>query len=234
MSVSRLSNKEFGAVFKPPQKGGPSCPNGFEYPVWDDPRTPGSDDSQMEARKIMSHWTPQQVRRFYNFLEYYKKDLTPWKKEWLDRTAPGNNEQQEKIIKCKLALIKRLLIITMTGPQTMEDWCLYYLYHDHQLDIPTNIQNIIRPDWQEVPLNDWLTAKKNYDEEPLYYVRPSGYNLNYPSGALLPGFSRRATYNEYKNPQFFDRSDATNPRLALTNNYLPNHSTNRRQISKNP
>lgn len=190
----RIGDQEFGSVFKRPWHGGPKYINvrdvPLQYPGWSDPRTPGNTDSNMQAAKIMAKWTPAQMKRFEFFMDSHKVDMTPWKREWLDKTAPGHDKQREDILKCKLELVKRIITIKVTGPQSMEDWCLYFLYHDDKLDIPQNVETLIRPEWSGVSIKDWYDNEKRTDDEFVYLVADSERNVNYPGNIKLPGFEQ--------------------------------------------
>lgn len=193
MATSRLriGDQEFGSVFKRPGHGGPKyIERSNQYPSWSDPRIPGNTDSNMEASKIMARWTPAQMKRFEFFMDQHKVDMTPWKREWLDKTAPGHGKQREDIIKCKLELIKRILRIKMTGPESMEDWCLYFLYYDDKLDIPQDVETLIRPNWSAVERKDWYDNTKDFIDEFPYLVADAEQNIQTPSNLSMPGLEQ--------------------------------------------
>lgn len=225
----RVGDQEFGSVFKRPGHGGPKFIHGSRYPTWSDPRRPGNTDPNMEASRIMSRWTPAQMKRFEYFMEQHNRDTTPWKREWLDKTAPGRSKQSEQIIKCKLELVKRLLKIKMTGPQSMEDWCLYFLYYDDKLDIPQNIETLIRPEWSVVNKRDWYNNIKKIDDEFPYLVRDSERNKEYTANLFLPGFEQGDGNNQYRDRYYpvFEAPRAGTRFNSADAHYFPSRASNR-------
>jgi len=193
MTQIARDNSQFGSVFKPASAGGPRfnpAISPFGQPSWEDRRNPGNTKSVETAEKIMSRWDNQKMARFDYFMEQFFKDKTPWRQEFLDRTAPGWDQQKIDIIKCKTELIKRLLEIKICGPESLEDWCLLFLYYDNELDIPQNIEELIKPATSYVKTIDWInppatTTTKN----PNMFVHPPDLSIQYPSNMRLPGLT---------------------------------------------
>lgn len=194
MSVTtRFSNQEYGSVFKSSGHAGPvstGLDRSKKLPMWSDMRYPGTTDPNMEARKIMANWTPDMVRRFQLFIDDFMPEKSPWAREWFNKTAPEVEAQKTKIIKCKMELIKRLLRIKVTGPLSMEDWCLLFLYHDHRMEIPQDIETLIRPAAADQSEFDFLRGKRSLVEVPQHWVSAARRNKDYPANLYMPGFER--------------------------------------------
>lgn len=230
---TRFNNHEYASVFKSAAHAGPALTGNSRtsgYPEWPDFRFPGSTDPNMEARKIMMNWTPDQMRRFQMFVEDYRRqNRTPWGRDYFNKTAPGIEASQAKIIKCKMELVKRILRIKMTGPLSMEDWCLLFLYHDHRINIPQDVETLIRPMHAHQNELDFLSGERNRVEVPMYRVRPAEVNKHHMANQFLPGFESGdgAVDDENKLPFYSVGTEQQATRFRLNFPFFPREATNR-------
>lgn len=225
--ANRFSSHEFGSVFKTHGHGGPRYNLPRDYPAWPDYRKGGADDPNMEATKIMSHWTTDMMTRFQHFMNKYQAGYKePWSKQWFDKTAPGYSEKKEKIIKCKMELIKRLLRIKLTGPTSMEDWCLLFLYYDHRIEIPQDIETMIRPGQQRVTRDQMITNYRNLTPVPNHLIEPSLHNVYHPTSTVLPGFENDE-FEGRGRPEYYTQDELTQNQLIRNYRYFPRMGTNR-------
>lgn len=190
LETNRSGNREFGSVFKRARYGGPVSID-EKLPGWKDPRFPGNTDANESAKSIISKWTPEMVKRFRIFVDSFKEGsdgMTPWRQEWLDKTAPGYDKDREKILKCKLELIRRILKIKAVGPETLEDWVLLFLYHDRYIMIPPDIDTLINPEYGKQSLYRYF---RDFDAKTprvlKYFYTPSEESVDYPSNMYMPG-----------------------------------------------
>lgn len=193
-------SKQFASVFSPPDQGGPHWaevkqprsrrdnvrPIITAFPNWNDIRNPGNTNANESAKEIMRRWDTYRTKRFEIFMEQFYRGNTPWRKEWLDKTAPNFKEQEGKIIKCKMELIKRLMIIKMTGPSSLEDWILLFLYSENELDLPSNIQELMFPPSSIVSDEEFFTPKAPTSHLDRQYIYPSNQMINSPANMTLP------------------------------------------------
>jgi hypothetical protein len=82
-----------------------------------------------------------------------------------------------------MELIKRLLIIKVTGPSSLEDWILLFLYYENELNIPLKIEEL-------------LTATRM---EPQQYLQEPHPVQEYAPYAVFPPISLKETDN-FANP----------------------------------
>jgi hypothetical protein len=193
MQSTRYNNLEFGSVFKPGPWGGPRYNNLIQgpgqLPQWADRRYPGNTSSNESADTIMKKWDNQQMKRFQHFMDQFYKEKTPWRQEYMDRTAPGFKKQDLDILKCKSELIKRILIIKVAGAQSMEDWCLLFLYYDNQLALPANIEQLIIPDSSKIFAEQFVSTTYLTKPRAADYVVYAPLNATrYPANIPLVGF----------------------------------------------
>lgn len=192
IETNRSGNREFGSVFKRARYGGPSSFD-EKLPGWKDPRFPGNTDANESAKSIMSKWPPEMVKRFRIFVDSFKEGsdgMTPWRQEWLDKTAPGYDKDREKILKCKLELIRRILKIKAVGPETLEDWILLFLYHDRYILIPPDIDTLINPEYGKQSLYAYFEDHTEKTPRVLkYFYTPAEDNVDYPANMYMPGIA---------------------------------------------
>lgn len=152
MAAKSLNERGFGAVFHQERRGGPKKiewedPHTVDFISsglkWEDRRRPGNTDANESAASIMKGWSEERMKRFDVFMSQIHSELTPWKQTYLEKTAPKWRDQSKNIIKCRMELIKRLLIIKITGPASLEDWILLFLYYENELNIPKNIEELL-------------------------------------------------------------------------------------------
>lgn len=191
------SDKSFGSVFKSARRGGPRTEHSAgldpdllngRLPTWQDRRRPGNTNSNEDAEKILNGWDDKKMQRFEVFMSQFYRDMTPWKKEYLDKTASNFTKPETDILKCKMELIKRLLKIKVIGPESLEDWCLLFLYHENDLDIPKNVEQLLRPDTAEMEIYPFSRPLPLLLDNPPYFIAPSENTIRYMSNMPLPGF----------------------------------------------
>lgn len=205
MQSSRYNNLEYGSVFKQGINGGPrlsdlihggsNVPGGIQrrgatqLPGWPDKRYPGNANVTESSGEIMKQWDNQQMKRFQIFMDQFYLGATPWKLEYLDRTAPDYKKQEYDILKCKMELIKRLLHIKVVGCESMEDWCLLFLYYDNQLSLPPNIEELVRPGVSKLTLSEYASTKYRTKRvmSDQVTIAPD-LTLEYMSNPIMPGF----------------------------------------------
>lgn len=157
--MSTKKNSSFGAVFLPRTEGGPVFFNragSSSSQVWPDRRSPGNMNANESAENIMKLWDTSTMKRFEVFMDKLWEDKSPWKMEYLQKTAPTWKNQSTAILKCKMELIKRLLTIKVTGPASLEDWILLFLYYENDLDLPHDLMSLIRPRSQATNLRSYV------------------------------------------------------------------------------
>lgn len=197
----RKGDREFASVFKTFRSGGPISVDD-NLPGWRDPRSPGNSDPNETAKSIMNKWTPDMVKRFRIFMDYMKDgrsaDYGPWVAEWLDKTAPGLHKDRESILKCKMELIRRILKIKAGGCETLEDWCLFFLYHDRYLHLPPDIETLVQPETSKSTTDEWFNDPRP-ERVPLrkYFYVPARDNVNYPANMALPGLTDPLQGDDY-------------------------------------
>jgi hypothetical protein len=190
---TRFNNKEFGSVFKAGGWGGPRTneliQGSTRLPGWPDKRYPGNMNPLETSNEIMKKWDNQQMKRFQHFMDQYYIGMTPWKLQYMDRTAPDYRKQETDIIKCKIELIKRLLKIKLCGAESMEDWCLLFLYYDNHLDLPQNIEEMIRPSSGEMRPLDFINTEYKTKYRPMdYVITPAVNAVDHSANPPLFGF----------------------------------------------
>lgn len=198
----RYNNKEFGSVFRAARDFGPRTIDD-NLPSWEDPMRPGNTQSNESAKEIMAKWPPDVRKRFRIFMDGFKDRNTygPWVREWLEKSAPDYDKDREQIVKCKLELIKRLLHIKVRGPESMEDFCLLFLYQDHRLDIPADIESVLKPLSAEMNIRDhWADMPPGRDTVQ-WFTTPSDFNVYFPANMTFPG---TLTGKIPSNPNQFD------------------------------
>jgi hypothetical protein len=185
------SNKSFASVFKRPGHGGPVTNRELMHgrlPTWKDRRRPGNTNYDETADDIMSSWDDKQMQRFEVFMSQFYRKMTPWKQEYLDKSAPNFRKQELDILKCKTELIKRIMKIQVVGPESLEDWCLLFLYYDNELDLPANIMQMLRPNTAQLDMylfGEPLRPTATYSQ---YYIGPPKGTLKNMSNMPLTGF----------------------------------------------
>lgn len=217
MPITNSGNRDFGSVFRPATHGGPRVSiikniNGL--PNWPDLRRPGNTDSTQVASRIMDEWDINRTKRFEIFMERFYTHRTegpePWRREWLEKTTGNFIKSGElKIVKCKLELIKRLLIIKILGPQSLEDWVLLFLYYDNELAIPPNIEELMRPESGQVDGEQFLKDTDYQKPHPKYYAITAPNNaIKYPGNMPMHGFGGGGS-EQYDRPRITTRYPAT-------------------------
>lgn len=200
MTSNYTGERKFGAVFNSQQRGGPKKiiwndligdalnDSGLK---WEDRRRPGNTNANESAQSIMKDWTEDRMKRFDVFMTSMYSDLTPWKLAYMDKTAPKWRDQTKSIIKCRLELIKRLLIIKVTGPSSLEDWILLFMFYENELDIPITVVDLLKGQeltplhyvQKEVPLPEYdshiVVAPRDFKTRSLFSNPP------------MPGFAER-------------------------------------------
>lgn len=191
-----MSNKQFGAVFKPAVYGGPAMlANSYAgYPGWPDIRNPGNEHTNETAHEIMRKWDRFKTKRFEVFIKEFNQYLnTPWAKEWFKKTTPGIDVDSVKIIRCKLELIKRIMLIKLTGPKSLEDWVLLFMFYDNDLEIPKNITALLHPANSLKTLGDWMRSIEKETPITDTVIAAPRQNMTEPGNMLLPGFDELPT-----------------------------------------
>jgi len=158
------SGRGLEAVFLSPSDGGPiRVKDTHQIPGWSDPRRPGNFNVNLTASEIMSSWDEDTVRSFHHFLSQAlgSKNLST---QWVQDTTDNQQKQNWQIFECKLELIKRLALIGIHGPLSLEDWCLYYLYKSGKIRIPTNFRDLLYPDNQSVDIDDYTKQPVQFDD----------------------------------------------------------------------
>lgn len=250
---SRAGNREFASVFKKGSHGGPATVD-ENFPGWPDFRTPGNSDSNESARAIMSKWSPEMVKRFRIFMDQYKDithDYGPWVDEWMNKTAPTINKDREKILKCKVELIRRLLKIKVGGCQSLEDWCLFFLYHDRHINIPRDIETLVNPEYGKISPNIYFSDLP-VPTRPAgkYFYTPSERNVQYPANMNMPGVTdpyyvdeeplvilrfqgnvlrQNRQVSDYEQPKFFRVNPGQRPRNADLAQYIRSNLKKKRK-----
>lgn len=194
-----MSNKSFGSVFKKASEGGPRYHPVYKngLPNWQDIRYPGNTNPNESSAAIMGSWDPQKTKRFEIFMEQFYTGMTPWKKEYLDKTAPGFKSSETAILKCKLELIKRLLKIKVAGAESMEDWCLLFMYYDNDLALPPNIEELIKPEHSNLLIDHFIdTTPMKPEQSGDYMVFPPRNARKYLSNLPLVGFGGTVLDND--------------------------------------
>ena len=191
--TTRYNNKEFGSVFKDSLHEGPRYhpnikgPGGL--PGWADRRYPGNTNTNESSEAIFKSWDNQKMRRFQAFMDQFYRSATPWQLDWMERTAPNFKKQETDIVKCKMELIKRILKIKVVGAESMEDWILLFMYYDNELDLPSNIEQLIRPDTSRASTATFFKDEASIrPKEPDYHTQPPVNALRYPSNLPMIGF----------------------------------------------
>lgn len=201
-------SRQFGAVFLDKADGGPVKMLQFQesLPSWADRRNPGNSNPNQSSKEIMQGWDDGTMRRFEIFMASFEKKKTPWKLEFLDKTMPGWDKQRSDILKCKMELIRRLLIIKVCGPESAEDWVLLFMYHDGQLKLPVDLETLLNPGDSYVTLQEFIntdkiTAPVTYD----YAFIPPKTNVNYISNMYMPGFGNEKISGTDRNANYVPR-----------------------------
>ena len=187
------SNDEYGSVFKSGPRGGPrfnSIIKGSSgLPSWADRRREGNTNPNEPANSIMKKWDDKKMKRFEMFMDQFYKNMTPWRKEYMDKSAPNFKKQELDIIKCKMELIKRLLKIKMIGPESLEDWCLLFMYYDNELNLPDNIEQLVRPNSSEMDHTEYMATRLLTKPTQVdYYLQPPIATIVNPSNPSMPEF----------------------------------------------
>lgn len=187
------SSKEYGSVFLSGGKGGPvtsSLKAPGSLSTWSDWRKGGNTNANEAAADIMKRWDKTRMKQFEIFMDRFYQNKTPWRQDWLDRTAPGWKSNEGKILKCKMELIRRIIKIKLVGPESLEDWILLFLYTTNELDIPENVESLLRPDRAILTPEEFLRQEERDPKFDNLFVRPPVMSEKYPTNMPMWGFER--------------------------------------------
>ena len=134
-------NRYYTSVFKRPDAGGPTKYLADTLPDWWSTKEAPTDPN-ISGKKILETFTPSELVQFKYFVQSFKKNKDIQEVDYFKKTAPVLTEQSRKILKCKLELIRRILKISITGAENLEDWCLLYIYYNNKFDFPLDIEEL--------------------------------------------------------------------------------------------
>lgn len=212
-------------LFKNKNKGGPITLRDWRYetgnlPLYQDPTKGQSLNCYESADQMMAKWDPATKQRFEFFMNRQAAmdgGMTPWKREWLNKTYPTYEKRGYAILKCKLELIRRLMLLQVKGPQSVEDWVVLFMYYDGELDIPANIHQLIDPTNNRMDLQEYMDLQSGPPRDG-----PPVQHLTFPpyDGTLdLQTFVRRTLPRTKDHEPSYYQSDRRNPLSEPNRNF---------------
>lgn len=211
-------------VFRNKRDGGPVHFAGSQLPIWNGKKL-GTDPNET-ARQMIHSMDEQQKRRFEYFMSQINssENMTPWKRDWLDKTTGGHQRTGYDIQKCKLELVRRLLIMQITGPTSLEDWVLFFLYYDNSLDLPPNIEQMLKPTHNLVTPEEYIDTTRPKVQGPgedYWFQLPR--NMRY-TDLNMPGISGDDRRDPNNRPRYqLSTEEASRQRSTNNTNYRRLH-----------
>ena len=184
---------DYGSVFRRGGSGGPvfsSLKSPGSLPTWPDWRKAGNTNANEPAHEIMKRWDNKKMKQFEIFMDRFYQSKTPWRQDWLDRTAPSWKANEGKILKCKMELIRRIIKIKLMGPESLEDWILLFLYMSNELNIPQGVEDLLRPSTAFVSADEFIRQEQVSRTVDNIFVLPPDKAIEYPTNMPMWGFER--------------------------------------------
>ena len=139
----------------------------------------------------MNKLDAQQMVNFKLFVENSVPRGTPWAKDYFEKFVPGWYQSKIDIVNEKLDIVQRFIEMTIQGPQSIEDmFLLYQLYHG-EIELPTNFQQLIHPDSQQVFEDDYVTGFLNPKRWVTDNKRVAWRNQKYLANFAIPGIDTK-------------------------------------------
>lgn len=85
----------------------------------------------------------QDMARFKSFVEDSIPRGTPWARDYFEKILPGWYQSKLEIIDQKMDVMKRLINISVMGPQSIDDMMLLYQIRCGRITIPANFTDLV-------------------------------------------------------------------------------------------